>query len=100
MGFVEGQEKLSLPTGFSVAKVFKTGKIPWRNIRHFDLRGDDYYCCPHLYCLYADDGMPYEGFGYYLITNDDSYEFELPIATAWTWMFSWVFGKCSQDKTT
>jgi hypothetical protein len=32
---------------------------------------------PHLYCLYADDGMPYEGFEHYLISNDDSYHFKL-----------------------
>ncbi len=76
----DGDDERSFPRGFSVAKVFKTGKIPWRNIRHVDLRGDDFYNCPHLYCLYADDGMPYEGFGYYVITNDDSYEFELPFA--------------------
>lgn len=68
------------PPEFSVKKVFKTGRIPWRNIRHFDPRGDNYYNCPHLHCLYADNGMPYESFGYYLISNDNSYEFELPIA--------------------
>jgi hypothetical protein len=66
--------------GFSVKKIFKTGKIPWRNIRHFDSRGDNFYNCPHLYCLYADDGMPYEGFAYYLTTSDNSFEFELSIA--------------------
>jgi|GEM_PF-3326074 hypothetical protein len=74
------EDERSFPTGFRIAKVFKTGKIPWRNIRHFDLRGDDFYPCPHLYCLYDDDGMPYEEFGYYLIPDDDSYEFELPLA--------------------
>ena len=67
------------PHGFTVVKVFQTGKIPWRNIQHVDLRGDNFYNCPHFYCLYADNGMPYEGFGYYMIPNDNSYEFELPI---------------------
>ena len=75
-----GERERSFPRGLSVTKVFKTGKIPWRNIRHFDLRGDDFYNCPHLYCLYADNGMPYEGFGYYLITNHGSYESELSFA--------------------
>ena len=76
---LDSREKASSfpPDHFWVAKVFKTGKIPWRNIRHFDLRGDEYYGCPHLYCHYADDGMPYEGFGYYFITEDDSREREL-----------------------
>jgi hypothetical protein len=66
-----------LPPHFWMAKVFKTGKIPWRNIRHFDLRGDEYYPCPHLYCAYADHGMPYEGFAYYFINGDESREREL-----------------------
>ena len=73
------QSQQTFPAGFSVVKVFKTGRIPWRNIRHHDLHGDDYYRCPHFYCLYAKDGMPYEGFGYYIINEPDSYEFELPI---------------------
>jgi hypothetical protein len=74
-----GEHQLDFPNEFSVKKVFKAGKIPWRNIRHFDSLGDDCYSCPHLYCLFADDGMPYEGFGYYLITDDDSYQFEISI---------------------
>jgi hypothetical protein len=74
-----GELQHNFPNEFSVKRVFKTGKIPWRNIRHFDSVGDDFYNCPHLYCLFADDGMPYEGFGYYLITDDGSYEFEISI---------------------
>jgi hypothetical protein len=73
------QSEQAFPARFQVVKIFKTGKIPWRNIRHYDLRGDEYYSCPHLYCLYANDGMPYEGFGYYVINEHDSYEFELPL---------------------
>jgi len=64
--------------GFWPVKVFKTGRIPWRNIRHYDLRGDEYYPFPHLYCLYANDGMPYESFEYYAISEGDSYHFRLP----------------------
>jgi hypothetical protein len=73
------QSQQTFPDKFHISKVFETGKIPWRNIRHYDLGGDEYYRCPHLYCLYANDGMPYEGFGYYVINEPDSYEFELPI---------------------
>jgi hypothetical protein len=78
MGFATWDEDRTFPDSLWVAKVFRTGKIPWRNIRHFDLRGDEFYRCPHLYCLYADDGMPYEGFGYYLISKDQMRERELP----------------------
>jgi hypothetical protein len=73
------QAQQIFPEGFYVVKLFKTGKIPWRNIRHFDLKGDEYYTCPHLYCLYAKDGMPYDAFGYYIINEADTYEFELPV---------------------
>jgi hypothetical protein len=73
------ESQQTFPERFHIVKIFKTGKIPWRNIRHYDLSGDEYYRCPHLYCLYADNGMPYEGFGHYVINDDDSYEFELPI---------------------
>jgi len=72
------QSQQTFPDRLHVAKIFKTGKIPWHNIRHYDLGGDEYYRGPHLYCLYANDGMPYEGFGYYVINEPDSYEFELP----------------------
>jgi hypothetical protein len=74
----EARKNETFPDGFWPAKVFKTGKIPWRNIRHYDLHGDEYYPFPHLYCLYADGGMPYEGFGYYTISPNDGYHFGLP----------------------
>jgi len=74
----EDRVKESFPDGFWPVKVFKTGKIPWRNIRHYDLDGDEYYRSPHLYCLYSDNGMPYEGFECYQISENDSYHFPLP----------------------
>jgi hypothetical protein len=74
----EKRKEEEFPTGFWPVKVFKTGRIPWRNIRHYDLKGDEYQRCPHLYCLYADNGMPYEGFEYYRISEGRSYHFALP----------------------
>ncbi len=70
----------AFPKGFWPVKVFKTGRIPWRNIRHYDLHGDEYYPFPHLYCLFADNGMPYESFEYYAISENDGYNFGLPSA--------------------
>jgi hypothetical protein len=67
----------SFPEGFWPVKVFKTGRIPWRNIRHYDLGGDEYHPYPHLYCLFADNGMPYESFEYYAISEGDGYHFGL-----------------------
>ena len=45
-----------------IAKVVHLGRVPWRNICEIDERGDEYYRGPHLYCAFADDGMPYEQF--------------------------------------
>jgi hypothetical protein len=68
------QSKLSFPTRFTQGKIFMTGKIPWRNILHYDMRGDEYYPQPHLYVQYVN-GEPYEGFAYFLLGN--GYEQEL-----------------------
>jgi hypothetical protein len=50
------QIEKSYPERFRIAKIFVTGKIPFRNIRHDDMRGDECYPGPHLYGQVADDG--------------------------------------------
>jgi hypothetical protein len=65
----------SFPRRFSKAKVYVTGKIPWRNILHYDMEGDQYFPQPHLYCTFADAGEPYEGRGFFLVS--DGYQQEL-----------------------
>jgi len=50
--------------------LWQTARIPFRNIRNIDMRGDEYYPMPHLYCAFADDGMPYEAFRYILMGED------------------------------
>lgn len=53
--------RLAVPEGTpGIAKAWVLGEIPWRNIREVDPDGDNYYRGPHLFCTYADDGMPYE----------------------------------------
>jgi len=69
------QSKLSFPSRFSKTNVLQTGKIPWRNILHYDMSGDRVYPQPHLYCAFADSGTPYEGWGYFLAVQ--GYEWEL-----------------------
>lgn len=69
------QSKEPFPPRFSMAKVYLTGKIPWRNILFCDMRGDQHHAEPHLYCEFAESGMPYEGWGFFLATN--GYESEL-----------------------
>jgi hypothetical protein len=63
------------PPRFERKNVLMTGKIPWRNILHYDMNGDEFYPMPHLYCAFADDGMPYEDWGYYL--TGPGYQYEL-----------------------
>jgi hypothetical protein len=44
--------------------VWYLGRIPYRNIVEIDTIGDGIYPEPHLYCRFADAGMPYEEFRY------------------------------------
>lgn len=43
------------------------GRIPYRNMVDFDLRGDEYYNVPHIFCTFSDGGEPYEEFRYSLV---------------------------------
>jgi hypothetical protein len=72
------QSKFSYPSRFNMVKIFITVKIPWRNILHYDMRGDQHYPQPHLYCQYADAGTPYEGRGYFIVSEREGHEWELP----------------------
>lgn len=47
-------------TQYAEIHVIRIGRIPFRNIIDFDEDGDEYYGCPHIYCVFADGGMPYE----------------------------------------
>ena len=55
---------------FRVVRVWHLGRIPWRNIREYDLAGDEHYSSPHIYCDFADDGTPYEDFAYVMLGDD------------------------------
>ena len=47
------------------------GQIPFKNIIDYDLIGDEYYRCPHIYCNFAEQGEPYENFTYVLQNKKD-----------------------------
>lgn len=68
------------PKKYGEIKVWVLGRIPWRNIRKVDLQGDEYYNMPHLYCSFADDGMPYEDFIYAKCSDDNDYDWPLDSA--------------------
>jgi hypothetical protein len=62
-------------SGETPVTVLPLGRIPFRNIIAFDTEGDEYYNRTHLYCAYADAGMPYEGYRY--VTKDKFGDVEL-----------------------
>lgn len=70
------RSKFSFPPRFSKWKVFVTGKIPWRNILYYDMQGDQYYPQPHVYCAFAESGEPYEGRGFFLLSDGREWELQ------------------------
>ncbi len=73
-------------------RVWVLGKIPWRNIRHYDLHGDNHYNHPHIYCDFSNNGQPYEAIGYAEL--NDVYNWELDPAL----MFEYKPPKAAQAK--
>jgi hypothetical protein len=63
--------------GIETHRAWEIGRIPFRNIVDIDVGGDEFYPFPHIYCRFAEAGMPYEEFVYRLM--DQTY-FELDSA--------------------
>jgi hypothetical protein len=61
------------PVSFRGVNIWRLGLIPYRNIRHYDLKGDEYYNTPHLYCDFSINGMPYEQFEYAVVANEGEF---------------------------
>ena len=57
--------------------LWQLGRIPYRNIRAYDLKGDEYYNFPHMYCAFADNGEPYEAVRYAIVADDGHYDWPL-----------------------
>jgi hypothetical protein len=62
-------------TKFREIKIWHLGKIPWRNIRAYDLDGDEYYNFPHIWCTFANGQGPYEGMTFAIL--GDGYDWPL-----------------------
>lgn len=56
---------------FRKVNLWHLGLIPFCNIRHYDLDGDEYYNYPHIYCDFSIEGMPYEGFEFAVVGKDE-----------------------------
>jgi hypothetical protein len=61
---------------FAEVHILELGNIPFRNIRHYELRGDNHYNMPHVYCAFADAGTPYEDYSFAMAPGE-SYEYLL-----------------------
>ncbi len=66
---------------FRRINIWKLGLIPYRNIRIYDPKGDEYYNVPHLHCDFNVNSMPYEGFEYAIVANNGEY-FDYPLNPA------------------
>jgi hypothetical protein len=64
-------------TQFRRQNIILVGCIPFEYIRAYDLHGDEFYNEPHLYCAFANDGEPYEGFRYLAAGGKDEYDWPL-----------------------
>jgi hypothetical protein len=58
-------------TRLTEIRMFRVGRIPYRDIVECDVVGDEYYPFPHLYCRFANGGEPYEGFRFLLISDGE-----------------------------
>jgi hypothetical protein len=64
-------------TRFKPINIWCLGLIPFRNIRTYDLAGDEYYNFPHLYCEFNIDEMPYERFEHAVVGKDGECDWPL-----------------------
>lgn len=55
---------------YAVYKIWKIGCIPFENIIDYDISGDEFYLCPHVYCDFRNGGQPYEQIVYYIIGGE------------------------------
>lgn len=67
---IEYQDKAHCEETYSVYKAWQIGCIPFENIIDYDINGDEFYLCPHIYCDFRNGGQPYEKIVYY-VTGDD-----------------------------
>lgn len=50
--------------------MFYNGRIPYHNIIEYDINGDEYYNCPHIYCNFSNNGTPYEDYRFVEVDNN------------------------------
>ena len=59
-----------------IITVAKVGQINFSDIVEYDIKGDEYYICPHIYCKFRHTGTPFENV-YYWDVNEQWNRYEL-----------------------
>jgi hypothetical protein len=54
-------------TRYRRIRAFEIGRIPFMNIVTFDDVGDEYYAQPHVFCSFANAGLPFVDYRYYSV---------------------------------
>jgi hypothetical protein len=54
-------------TRYRRVRAFEIGRIPFTNIVTFDDVGDEYYAEPHVFCAFANAGLPFVDYRYYSV---------------------------------
>ena len=54
-------------TRYRRIRAFEIGRIPFTNIVTFDDVGDEYYAEPHVFCTFANAGLPFADYRYYSV---------------------------------
>lgn len=60
---------------YKVIRAFEVARIPFEHIVEYDLIGDEFYRQPHLFCLFAANGLPFAEYRYYAV--EDPYRVRL-----------------------
>lgn len=54
-------------TRYRRIRAFEVGRVPFTNIVTFDDVGDEYYAEPHVFCTFANAGLPFADYRYYAV---------------------------------
>ncbi|HUQ80436.1 MAG TPA: hypothetical protein VM076_04840 [Gemmatimonadaceae bacterium] len=54
-------------TRYRRVRAFEIGRIPFTNIVTFDVDGDEYHAEPHVFCAFANAGLPFADYRYYAV---------------------------------
>lgn len=72
-GFGESEKS----ENYQKVKVARVGQINFSDIVDYDIKGDGYYICPHIFCKFKYKGLPFEKVYFFSLENGAPRYFEL-----------------------